>query len=85
MPRLAENSASRLEPRKITMPTGRTSVSLEPEFWREIESFASRHHVTVQDVCREVGTSYKNTPLPSALRCFVVDHLRDRIRRTETC
>ena len=44
-----------LNNRNITVNGHRTSIRLEPEFWTGLADIAQREHLTIDQLCSEVG------------------------------
>ncbi len=59
----------------------RTSVSLEPEFWREFVSICREEGISVSKKVEEIDSKRK-VNLSSAIRLFVLSELRERLART---
>jgi predicted DNA-binding ribbon-helix-helix protein len=59
-----------LEKRSLSLAGHRTSVALEPEFWRALEEEAARQRRSLAALVREVDAarSDPSVPLASALR-----------------
>ena len=68
---------------KHSVMTGghRTSVSLEPEFWREFVSICREEGISVSKKVEEIDSKRK-VNLSSAIRLFVLSELRERLART---
>ena len=58
----------------------RTSVSLEPEFWREFVSICRNEGIALSKKVEEID-SKRNENLSSAIRLFVLAELRERLAR----
>jgi predicted DNA-binding ribbon-helix-helix protein len=62
-----------LEKRSLTLAGHRTSVALEPEFWRALAAIAERHSQTLAGLVAEVDAARgPERPLASALRVFAL-------------
>jgi predicted DNA-binding ribbon-helix-helix protein len=59
----------------------RTSVSLEPEFWREFASICREEGIAVSKKVEEID-SERDENLSSAIRLFVLNALRERLARS---
>jgi len=59
----------------------RTSVSLEPEFWREFVSICREEGISVSKKVEEIDSKRK-VNLSSAIRLFVLSELRENLART---
>lgn len=82
---LGTSSAARLSKRSVTLDGHRTSISLEPLFWRLLKEEAERQGKAVAALVTEVdrrrvrpdgGEPQAN--LSSALRVFLVERLLER-------
>jgi predicted DNA-binding ribbon-helix-helix protein len=62
--------AGHLEKRSLSLAGHRTSVALEPAFWRALEDAASREGITLAALVRTVDAARADpsVPLASALR-----------------
>ncbi len=58
----------------------RTSVSLEPEFWREFVSICRKEGIALSKKVEEID-SQRTENLSSAIRLFVLGELRKRLAR----
>ncbi len=58
----------------------RTSVSLEPEFWREFVSICREEGIALSKKVEEID-SKRTENLSSAIRLFVLGVLRERLAR----
>lgn len=70
-----------LRKRSVTLNGHRTSLSLEPAFWSELERFAKAERVSLAaliariDATRLTGMEAGN--LSSALRVFILERLKE--------
>lgn len=73
----ANDAASTLLSRNITVKGRRTSIRLEPEMWAALREAAKREHCTVHDICSLISIR-KNagTSLTSAIRVFLMLYYR---------
>jgi predicted DNA-binding ribbon-helix-helix protein len=62
--------AGHLEKRSLSLAGHRTSVALEPAFWRALEDAAAREGVSLAALVRSIdaGRAAPSVPLASALR-----------------
>ena len=58
----------------------RTSVSLEPEFWREFVSICREQGIALSRKAEEIDSN-RTVNLSSAIRLFVLSELRERLAR----
>ena len=71
---------SGLERRTLTVSGHRTSVALEPPFWRELAAIASSRNLTVTALVTDIDAARPGS-LASAIRVYVVDELRAAVSR----
>ncbi len=70
-----------IEKHSLNLQGHPTSVSLEPEFWREFKNIATREGQGVNQLAAEIdATRDVDTNLASAIRLFVLRDLRARIQ-----
>jgi predicted DNA-binding ribbon-helix-helix protein len=70
MPRPAKHS--------LTLNSHRTSVSLEPEFWRAFRDIAAQRDQPINALAAEIDAGRTtDIGLASAIRLFVLRHYRD--------
>lgn len=68
-------------PQKHSLLLGghRTSVSLEPEFWRAFRDIANERGLGLNALASEIDVSRgADTGLASAIRLYVLAHYRDK-------
>ena len=54
----------------------KTSVSLEPAFWSIVREIAATENTTVSAVLRRVDSERQHSNLSSAVRVYVLEHVR---------
>ena len=65
----------RPEKHSLTLNGHRTSVSLEPEFWREFRAIAAGAGRPINDLAAEIDAGRgTDRGLASAIRVYVLDH-----------
>ena len=74
---------SRLVNRNITALCGRTSLRLEPEIWDVLDAAARRLGLTTSGLVREIERASPHQPRTSAVRVWLVAHLRERAEAAE--
>ena len=68
--------SGRPEKHSLTLRGHRTSVSLEPEFWRAFRDLAARDGRPLNDLAAEIDAARGETRgLASALRVYVLERL----------
>lgn len=74
---------SRVLKRSIVINGHKTSISLETEFWMEFKRIASEKKVTVAALGSKIDSerSEETNNLCSAIRLFVLDDVKSRMRR----
>jgi predicted DNA-binding ribbon-helix-helix protein len=63
--------------RSIVIAGHKTSVSLEDPFWSELKDIAERQRITLSTMVGEIDTQRQQGNLSSAIRLFVLDHVRN--------
>ena len=53
-----------------------TSITLEPEFWIELCSFAKNEGITISKLISRIDSEPRNGGLSSALRVYVLNELK---------
>jgi len=69
--------------RSIMLGGRKTSVSLEDAFWTELNEIARLQSVTVSSLVAGIEATRKQSNLSSAIRVFVLEHLRNKDRSAE--
>jgi predicted DNA-binding ribbon-helix-helix protein len=69
-----------MEKRSFSIAGHRTSIALEPEFWRGLEEIAASKGVSLAGIVREIDETRSITNLSSAVRLTVLAWYRDRPR-----
>jgi predicted DNA-binding ribbon-helix-helix protein len=64
--------------RSVVIGGHKTSVSLEEPFWAEVRAIAEAQRVTVSTLLRRIDHERQNTNLSSAIRVFVLQHVREQ-------
>jgi predicted DNA-binding ribbon-helix-helix protein len=62
--------------RSVSLAGHRTSVSLEPEFWAEIDRAVSADAISLAGLIGSIDEARGEEPLASSLRVWVVNRLR---------
>ena len=70
-------SKSPIVKRSIVIEGHKTSVSLEDAFWKELREIASAKSCTLSDLVAEVDRKRNVGNLSSALRVYVLQHVRN--------
>jgi predicted DNA-binding ribbon-helix-helix protein len=65
--------------RSVNIRGHKTSVSLEEPFWNQVRAIADAQQVTVSDLLRRIDEDREDTNLSSAIRVFVLQHVREHI------
>ncbi len=66
---------SGLEKHSLTLHGHRTSVTLEPEFWRAFRDIATERKIAINALAAEIDEG-RSSNLASAIRVFVLNHYR---------
>jgi len=61
-----------LQKRSLTIAGHRTSLALEPEFWRGLEAMAANRHKQLAALIREIDEAREAPNLSSAVRVAVL-------------
>jgi predicted DNA-binding ribbon-helix-helix protein len=64
--------------RSVVIGGHKTSISLEEPFWNEVRAIADAQGVTVSNLLRRIDHERQNTNLSSAIRVFVLQHVREQ-------
>lgn len=75
---MQDHAKSAVTKRSVVIGGHKTSVSLEEPFWTEVRSIASNEQVTVSSLLRRIDRERSNANLSSAIRVYVLEHVRDR-------
>lgn len=71
------STGRRPEKHSLTLRGHRTSVSLEPEFWRAFRDLADRERRALNDLAAEIDAARgSERGLASAIRVYVLERLR---------
>ena len=62
--------------RSIVVAGHKTSVSLEEAFWNGMKEICGERSMTLSDLVGEIDTKRQQGNLSSAIRVFVLEHLR---------
>jgi predicted DNA-binding ribbon-helix-helix protein len=68
---------SRLVSKNVTLPTGRTSFRMEPEFWAALDEIARVEGVTRNDLVGRAQAAYPDGTRTSAVGVFVLEWFRE--------
>jgi predicted DNA-binding ribbon-helix-helix protein len=63
--------------RSVTVAGHRTSLSLEDEFWQELQQAAAREGKALATVISEIDRGRQGLNLSSAIRVWILRRLRD--------
>ena len=75
---MQENAKSAVTKRSVVIGGHKTSVSLEEPFWTEVRAIANAEQITVSSLLRRIDRERTNANLSSAIRVYVLEHVRDR-------
>jgi predicted DNA-binding ribbon-helix-helix protein len=75
---MQDNAKSAVTKRSVVIGGHKTSVSLEEPFWSEIRAIATAEQITVSSLLRRIDRERTNANLSSAIRVYVLEHVRDR-------
>jgi predicted DNA-binding ribbon-helix-helix protein len=69
--------------RSLVLGSHKTSVSLEDAFWIQLKEIAHNQRVTISNLVAEIDRTREQSNLSSATRLFVLEHVRNKDKRTE--
>jgi predicted DNA-binding ribbon-helix-helix protein len=78
MPEIGKSAVTK---RSVVIGGHKTSVSLEEPFWTEVRAIAEAEQITVSNLLRRIDRERSNANLSSAIRVFVLEHVREKVRR----
>lgn len=78
MPEIGKSAVTK---RSVVIGGHKTSVSLEEPFWSEVRAIAEAEQITVSTLLRRIDRERSNANLSSAIRVFVLEHVREKVRR----
>ncbi len=67
--------------RSVVVDGHKTSISLEDEFWSGLKEIAQAQGASVAQTVTEINTTRQQKNLSSAIRLFVLGHIRDHKMR----
>ena len=71
---------SSVEKRSVVIAGRKTSVTLEEEFWDEMREICAQRGVTLNRLVSKIDAEHRQGHnLSSAIRLFVLDHLKGRV------
>ena len=75
---MQDHAKSAVTKRSVVIGGHKTSVSLEEPFWAEVRAIATSEQITVSSLLRRIDRERTNANLSSAIRVYVLEHVRDR-------
>jgi predicted DNA-binding ribbon-helix-helix protein len=72
---------SRIIKRSVIVSGHKTSISLEEDFWSGLKEIAQANGASVAQTVTEIDTTRQHGNLSSAIRLFVLGHVRDQKMR----
>lgn len=70
--------------RSIVLKGHKTSVSLETEFWEGLREIARVQKIKLTELTQHIDEGRQGSNLSSAIRVFVLNHLRAQIAGIQT-
>jgi predicted DNA-binding ribbon-helix-helix protein len=67
-----------MEKRSFSIAGHRTSIALEPDFWRGLEAMATERAMSLAGLVREIDETRETTNLSSSVRLAVLGWYRDK-------
>lgn len=55
-----------------------TSISLEDEFWLELQAIAKEKSLTINQIVTEIDSTREHENLSSAIRVYILKHLKNK-------
>ena len=55
-----------------------TSISLEEEFWQELQDIAKEKKSTINQLVTEIDSKREHENLSSAIRVYILKHLKNK-------
>ncbi len=55
-----------------------TSISLEEEFWLELQEIALNQNMTINQLVTQIDSERENENLSSAIRVFILKYLKNK-------
>jgi predicted DNA-binding ribbon-helix-helix protein len=83
-PAVANAMSSPVVKRSVVVAGHKTSVTLEDAFWQGLKEIAHERRTTLANLTSTIDTDRRHGNLSSAIRLFVLDHYRARIRHGPT-
>ena len=81
--RYASGMTTRPAKHSLTLHGHRTSVSLEPEFWDAFRAIAAERDIPLNALAAEIDANrHGDSGLASAIRVFILQVLREELRRS---
>ncbi len=69
-----------MEKRSFSIAGHRTSIALEPDFWRGLEAMAAARSLSLAGLVREIDEARQTTNLSSSIRLAILAWYRDGVR-----
>ncbi len=74
-----------LKKRSLSIAGHRTSVALEPEFWKALEEIAAQRQTSLSDLVAKTDETRQANGLSSALRLLALEHYRKSLTTPSEC
>ncbi len=55
-----------------------TSISLEAEFWLELQNIAKEKHQTINEIITEIDSLREHENLSSAIRVYILEYVKNK-------
>ena len=65
-----------MKKRSLNIAGHSTSIALEPEFWAELQTIATKRDISMTRLIEEIDNQRETANLASALRLFVLNELK---------
>jgi predicted DNA-binding ribbon-helix-helix protein len=72
---------SKITKRSITIAGHATSITLEDEFWAELQKIASEKKIPLASLVHQIDKDRTEKNLSSALRIYILNHLKSSLAK----
>ena len=67
-----------LERRNIQLDNRRTSISLEPTFWQQVDSILQEEEIDIHFLCKELDSRRRHSSMALSVRVFTMLYFRTK-------
>jgi predicted DNA-binding ribbon-helix-helix protein len=72
---------TKITKRSITIAGHATSITLEDEFWKELQKIASEKQIPLASLVHQIDKDRTEKNLSSVLRIYVLNHLKSLLAK----